>query len=102
MIKRLLSLILVMGLMILSACEKDEIIDPIIPDKIDVLENELLISEYIEWYGRVETLNEKVYFYYTATGFKIEFTGRVVDITLSLEDKNNDIYFSVGKDGESL
>ena len=102
MIKRLLSLILVMGLMILSACEDDDIIDPSIPDKIDVLESELLSSEYIEWYGRTQVVDEKVYFYYTATGFKIEFTGRVVDITFALEDKINDIYFSVGKDGESL
>jgi len=102
MIKRLLSLILMMGLMILSACEDEEVVDPIIPDKIDELSSELLTSEYIEWYGRTESKDDRVYFYYTATGFKIEFTGRVVDFTLGLEDMNNDIYFSVGKDGESL
>ncbi|BCR36167.1 hypothetical protein MPAN_010600 [Mariniplasma anaerobium] len=88
---------------LLVGCETINPIDPIAPEeKLTLLEGSNLDSEYIYWYGRHQEIEDSQYFYYTATGFKANFTGRVVDITLSLEDKNNDIYFSVSKDGSDL
>lgn len=66
------------------------------------LEKEALVSEYIEWYGRHESRNESEYFYHTATGFKISFFGRALDVNISLENRKNDIVYSVAKDGEDL
>ncbi|HBY65374.1 MAG TPA: hypothetical protein DEG42_03150 [Acholeplasmataceae bacterium] len=71
-------------------------------ESIKVLEKSELNSSYIEWYGRHAYQNEREYFYHTATGFRLEFYGRVLDIELRLEDKNHDIYYSYAKDGEDL
>lgn len=96
-------IILLLMAFLLFGCETIDSIDPIISEeKISSLEGSNLDSEYIYWYGRHQEIEDSQYFYYTATGFKANFTGRVVDITLSLEDKNNDIYFSVSKDGSDL
>lgn len=69
---------------------------------VSLLEGENLASEYIDWYGRHRGLNNKEYFYYTATGFMVNFFGRIIDIELELENRRNDIYYSVAKDGEDL
>lgn len=69
---------------------------------VSTLEESALTSDYVLWYGRHTSLDNKEYFYYTATGFKLQFFGSALNITLSLEDKNSDIYFSLAKDGEAL
>jgi len=69
---------------------------------LSILENENLIGSYLEWVGRTAYQNQKQYFYHTATGLKVRFYGRSLAIDLSLEDKKNDIYYSVAKDGEDL
>lgn len=101
--KRLLLIVLLFTSFILASCEAES--DPNIPivdPKIDFLEKEDLTSDYISWYGRHHHVLDQEVFYHTATGFEISFTGRIVDINLSLSDKNNDIYFSLAKDDESL
>lgn len=70
--------------------------------QVSLLEKEDLTSEYIEWYGRHENVEDKEYFYHTATGFKVSFYGRIIDIHLSLENRKNDIVYTVAKDGEDL
>lgn len=71
------------------------------PD-VNLLEDSDLTSDYVMWYGRHQTLGEQVYFYYTATGFRLSFYGSALNITLALEDKNEDIYFSLAEDDELL
>lgn len=95
--------IVVLFVLILSACQPKAEEDPNDQqDKIKVLEKESLLSDYIQWYGRTLYEDDEVHFYYTATGFKIHFTGSAVIITLGLSAKQDDIYFSLAKDGESL
>lgn len=91
-----------MILLVLGGCSQTVITEEPTEEFIKLLEKEDLNSQYIEWYGRHVDLNDRVYFYHTATGFKIDFHGRVLNITMHLEFKNNDIYYSVGKDGEDL
>lgn len=69
---------------------------------LSILEREDLNSDYVNWRGRHYFTDEKEYFYYTATGFKIEFFGRIIDLELELEDKNNDIYYSLSRDNQDL
>jgi hypothetical protein len=69
---------------------------------VTALENEYLSSSYIQWYGRHTYVNERMYFYHTATGFKIDFYGRAIEIELFLENKVNDIYYTISKNGEDL
>ena len=87
---------------ILSGCSVEPVIEEPTEESIKVLEKSELNSSYIEWYGRHAYQNEREYFYHTATGFRLEFYGRVLDIELRLEDKNHDIYYSYAKDGEDL
>ena len=89
------------ALFLLTSCQAEEI-DPEPEEKVNLLSGTLLADHYIAWYGRTEYKQDRMYFYHTATGFKVRFYGRVVQLTLSLTDKNNDIYFSIAKDGESL
>ncbi len=100
--KKLVIAILLLTSFILTGCETEQ--EPIIPTdpKVSSLSKEDLASDYVSWYGRHQLIDDNEHFYYTATGFKISFTGRIVDITLSLSDKNNDIYFSLAKDDEAL
>jgi len=85
-------ILLLLGVLLLSGCTVKPITEETTEeDPISLLEKEGLNSSYIQWYGRHTYLNEVEYFYHTATGFKIEFYGRVLDIYLLLEDKNNDI-----------
>lgn len=100
--KKAFILICLIALFVLSACQDS--IEPVIPvePKISSLEETDLASNYIEWYGRHQYTSDKEYFYYTATGFKVNFTGRIVDFTLTLDDKHEDIYFSVAKDDQDL
>ncbi len=102
--KRILIAILLSISLMLTGCETE--LGTVTPtdtdEKISYLEKEDLKSDYISWYGRHQTLVDQEYFYYTATGFKASFTGRIIDVTLSLTDKHNNIYFSVTKDDESL
>jgi len=99
--KKIMMIILMSLFGFFSSCQQENIpIDE--PDKVNELSQDLLSNTYIEWYGRTEYKNNNMYFYYTATGFKVEFYGRIVEFSLGLEDKNNDIYFSVAKDGELL
>ncbi|HBG33502.1 MAG TPA: hypothetical protein DDW82_07340 [Acholeplasmataceae bacterium] len=86
----------------LSGCSVESVIEEPTEESIKVLEKSELNSSYIEWYGRHAYQNEREYFYHTATGFRLEFYGRVLDIELRLEDKNHDIYYSYAKDGEDL
>lgn len=95
-------ILLFMILLVLGGCSQTVITEEPTEEFIKLLEKEDLNSQYIEWYGRHVDLNDRVYFYHTATGFKIDFHGRVLNITMHLEYKNNDIYYSVGKDGEDL
>jgi len=96
-------ILLLLLVLLLSGCTTKPITEePTEEDPIVLLEKEGLNSSYIEWYGRHAYLNEAEYFYHTATGFKIEFYGRVLDINLQLEEKNNDIYYAYAKDGEDL
>ncbi len=71
-------------------------------EHISMIEKEDLSSEYVFWHGRNHFLDDKQYFYYTATGFKISFYGRIIDIELSLEHKENNIYYQIAKDGQDL
>jgi len=71
-------------------------------DRITRIDQNDLKGPYISYYGRHTFLNNRMYFYHTATGFHVEFYGRVLEITLKLEQKNEDIYYSVGKNGEDL
>jgi hypothetical protein len=86
----------------LSGCSAQPVTEEPTEESIKVLEKSELNSSYIEWYGRHAYQNEREYFYHTATGFRLEFYGRVIDIELRLEDKNHDIYYSYAKDGEDL
>lgn len=88
---------------IFSGCSVEPALEePTEENPVFMLEKTELNSSYIEWYGRHAYQDEKEYFYHTASGFKIEFYGRVLDIELVLENKNNDIHYSVAKDGEDL
>lgn len=100
--KKIVIVMLMSLLVVLNACQIDEdtLVDD--PDKVNELSQDLLSDTYIEWYGRTEYKNNDMYFYYTATGFKVKFYGRIVEFSLGVEDKNNDIYFAVAKDGELL
>lgn len=69
---------------------------------ISVIETEALNSTYVSWYGRIHYQDEQMYFYHTATGFKLSFYGRVIEIEFVLLDKVNDIYYSIAKDGEDV
>ncbi len=71
-------------------------------EQVSLLENEDLHGSFILWYGRHTYINQEEYFYHTATGFKVSFYGRVVEINLKLTEKDNDIYYSFAKDGEDL
>ena len=46
-------------------------------EKINLLEKENLQSDYVHWIGRTlyDDKQERMNFYYTATGFEIEFYG---------------------------
>lgn len=100
--KKLVLAILLLTSLVLTGCETET--PPIIPiePKVSSLDKEELTSDYVSWYGRHQTVGDYEYFYHTATGFMVNFTGRIVDITLSLSDKNNDIYFSLAKDDQAL
>ena len=69
---------------------------------LSVIETEALNSSYVSWYGRAHYQDEQMFFYHSATGFKLSFYGRVVEIEFLLLEKINDIYYSVAKDGEDL
>jgi hypothetical protein len=98
-----LGLIMVLMLsLILIGCTESQEPTPTSPDQVSLLEYEDLHSTYVEWYGRHHYQNESEYFYHTATGMKIRFYGRVFQIELGLEQKVQDIYYSIGKDGEEL
>ncbi|MCH4201462.1 MAG: hypothetical protein LKF69_01290 [Bacilli bacterium] len=71
-------------------------------DTVSILQGNELSSNYIAWRGRHYFSSDKEYFYYTATGFKIEFFGRIIDLELELEDKNSDIYYSLSRDDQDL
>lgn len=67
-----------------------------------LLQGSDLESTWIEWYGRTVQIDEFHYFYHTATGFKVVFFGRSILIDFRLEDKHQDIYYSMAKDGADL
>ncbi|MCF7926995.1 MAG: hypothetical protein K9L74_05420 [Candidatus Izimaplasma sp.] len=69
---------------------------------INHLEKETLTSDLITWYGRHHIKQDKAYFYYPGTGFKVSFIGNIVTIKLSLDQKHSNIYFSLAKDNEPL
>lgn len=93
-----------MCLVLLAGCQThpDSNDDPNSDETVKSIEKKELHGTYITWYGRHHHLNDDEYFYYTASGFKIIFTGRVIDIELKLFDKNADIYFTVSKNGTPL
>ncbi|MFA6800589.1 MAG: hypothetical protein WCR19_00615 [Acholeplasmataceae bacterium] len=96
-------IILFILLFALASCSPEE--NTIVVDndlKIKTLSADKLSSSYVSWYGRHEYKDNQMYFYNTATGFKIEFIGSAISIDLLLTDKNNDIYFSTAKDEASL
>lgn len=101
MIKKFLICILILSFF-LSSCSIEETEDTEETTNVSMIEMSDLMGPYIDWYGRIAHLNQKTYFYHTATGFRVAFYGRVIDIELSLELKRNDIYYSVAKDGEDL
>ncbi len=94
-------LIILMGIF-LSACQVND--TPLIPDvtQTKTLESNQLTSDFVVWFGRHTYLNEQVYYYHTATGFKVEFYGRLIEIEMKLENKQNDIYYSISKNGEDI
>jgi hypothetical protein len=90
-------------ILLLTACQEQETSTPTeTPIQVSELKENLLLSPYVSWYGRHAYQSERVYFYHTATGFKVEFYGRVVMIELLLEQRKSDIYYSVAKNGEDL
>jgi hypothetical protein len=101
MIKRFMVCMLMLSF-VLMGCSIVETENTPEMTKISTIETSDLTGQLIDWYGRIAYLNQKTYFFHTATGFKVAFYGRVVDFELSLEMKRNDIYYSVGKDGEDL
>lgn len=86
---------------LLSGCEPNNGIKPV-DEKVSSIARDDLNGPYISYYGRHTFMDERMYFYHTATGFHMTFYGRVVEITLQLEQKVEDIYYSVGKNGEDL
>lgn len=99
--KKTFIVVVVICLMVLSSCTQDHLIDET-DDSITELTYEQLTSSYISWVGRYHIQDEKAYFYYTATGFEVYVYGRLIQIDLHLEQKKNDIYYRVIKDGESV
>lgn len=66
--------------------------------KVNVLENEDLTSEYIHWIGRTDYDEQqaRVNFYYTATGFEVNFYGTELSVTFyaqSATDSGKRPYF---------
>ena len=102
--KKIFIVVLLIFILTLYGCEIEQDIEQTIPtiSKVSSLDKEDLAGQYITWYGRHQYADDMEYFYHTATGFQVSFTGRIIDITLSLTDKNNDIYFSLAKDNEAL
>jgi hypothetical protein len=98
-VKRL-SILLLFFLTLFSACQTK----PTNDDSIIITEikETTLDSNYIEWYGRHHYQDERMYFYHTATGFKVQFYGRVVEVEMYLENKKNIIYYSVVKNDEDI
>ncbi|MDL2292816.1 hypothetical protein LJC17_04450 [Acholeplasma sp. OttesenSCG-928-E16] len=72
------------------------------PPKVNKIEKEQLHGDYVYWHGRHHYQNDLEYFYHTATGFRVSFTGRVIIINFELSNNKNDVYFSISKDGSSL
>ncbi len=94
-------ILLFLGLWILSACQTPEEETPT-TENISTLEQEELHSSYVLWYGRHHYQDQKEYFYHTATGLKIRFYGRIFQIDMRLEQKKQNIYYSIAKDNEPL
>lgn len=75
--------------------------------KVNVLENEDLTSEYIHWIGRTDYDEQqaRVNFYYTATGFEVNFYGTELSVTFyaqSANDSGKRPYFSIFVDDADL
>lgn len=76
-------------------------------EKINLLEKENLQSDYVHWIGRTlyDEEKERVNFYYTATGFEIEFVGTSLSATIFAENYNvqdRRPYFSAFVDDQDL
>jgi lipoprotein len=76
-------------------------------EKINLLEKENLQSDYVHWIGRTlyDEEKERVNFYYTATGFEIEFVGTSLSATIFAENYNvqdRRPYFSAFIDDQDL
>lgn len=93
---------LTLGFLLLSSCGSSVSSLPSEVNAPTTLEGETLNSTYIEWYGRHQYQDEKMYFYHTATGLKLAFYGRIIALDFVLEDKHADIYYAIAKDGEDL
>jgi hypothetical protein len=95
-----LSILLLFFLTLFSACQSKPISDDI--TRVNEIKQTTLNSSYIEWYGRHHYQDDRMYFYHTATGFKVQFYGRVIEIELYLENPKNTIYYSVVKNDEDI
>lgn len=76
-------------------------------EKINLLEKENLQSDYVHWIGRTlyDDKQERMNFYYTATGFEIEFVGTSLSATIFAENYNvqdRRPYFSTFVDDHDL
>lgn len=76
-------------------------------EKINLLEKENLQSDYVHWIGRTlyDDKQERMNFYYTATGFEIEFYGTSLSATIFAENYNvqdRRPYFSAFVDDQDL
>lgn len=100
--KHVLLGLIVFSLMSLIGCTTPPENNPDIEDKITELKQDDFQSSYMSWLGRYHIKNDQAYFYYTATGFEVSIYGRVVQIELSLQDKQQDIYYIVIKDDEDI
>ncbi|MCF7932605.1 MAG: hypothetical protein K9K93_05510 [Acholeplasmataceae bacterium] len=98
--KRVLIIFFLVALLFGCGKDPDDVIDD--PEDIKELMGADLIGDHIEWYGRHHLNQDRVTFYHTATGFKVRFFGRVIDMDLALETYKRDVWFSVSKDEEDL
>lgn len=68
-------------------------------------QDELINKDNVKWQGRTQYKDDKVYFYYTGTGFKVTFQGSKLSAVLQATNTDNVSkrpYFHVFVDGEDL
>lgn len=65
--------------------------------------NKLNDEDFVHWIGRTQYDGERVYCYYTATGFTVNFTGTELKVTFNatnVQSDKNRPYFIASTDGE--